>query len=59
LFEVLGLYPTDVPTEADPVEGNHLAKTLLPRLAFPHQLPAQAEDAELEAPVVVASDSVE
>jgi Zn-finger nucleic acid-binding protein len=59
LFEVIGLYPAEGTTEAESVEGNDLAKTLLARLEFPHQLPADEEDAELAAPAVVGSDSVE
>jgi hypothetical protein len=42
----------------DPGAGT-LAKTLLAKLEFPHQLPADEEDAELAAPAVVGSDSVE
>jgi hypothetical protein len=59
LFEMIGLYPAEGTTEAEPVEGDDLTKTLLARLDFPHQLPADEEDAELPGPTVVGSDSVE
>jgi hypothetical protein len=63
LLEVLGLYPATAGEEAEPAEGNDLARVLLKRFDFPFEGPADEEPSERpkEAPVAapVDDDSVE
>ena len=62
LFEVLGLYPATATEEAEPAEGNDLARVLLKRLNFPFQGPADEEPSEPSKEAVATpavDDSVE
>jgi hypothetical protein len=62
LFEVLGLYPATAGEEAEPAEGNDLARVLLKRFNFPFQGPADEEASEPSNEAVAApvgDDSVE
>ena len=62
LFEVLGLYPATAGEEAEPADGNDLARVLLKRFDFPSQGPADEESNEPSTEAVTApvgDDSVE